>query len=117
MSSPALRRTFRDELSASQLSALKLAERVGFVLPLIPKDFGSSRFVTSPKSYQKWGKSPVRNVAEIEDKKDVPMVWVGGGVSEVQEAFVTSLAGSLSSTFNVRSCIPTIQPTSVSPHR
>jgi hypothetical protein len=30
MSSPALRRTFRDELSASQLSALKLAERVGF---------------------------------------------------------------------------------------
>jgi H+/Cl- antiporter ClcA len=49
-----------------------MAERVGFVLPLIPKDFGSSRFFTSPKSYQKWGKSSVRNVAEIEDTKSVP---------------------------------------------
>jgi hypothetical protein len=49
----------------------ELAERVGFFFALMPKDFGSSRFVTSPKSYQKWAKSPLRNVAEIGDKKGV----------------------------------------------
>ncbi len=61
-----------EDVLLNQSTLEELAERVGFVFALMPKDFGSSRFVTSPKSYQKWGKSSVRNVAEIGNNKGVP---------------------------------------------
>jgi hypothetical protein len=90
-------------VQGKRFSFNNMAERVGFVFALMPKDFGSSRFVTSPKSYQKWAKSSVQNVAEIADIEGVPKddtlrlagpdgVQVGASVSEVLAAFVTTLA-------------------------